>query len=102
MKSRSLPLAAAALFLTVCSIEIAVAQQRTLPNREAFDMYARAVQLMESTSLAMPELARAGGPITENARHAATTLRSLGRQNGGVTYSLLANLRAFLLLTDSL
>jgi lysophospholipase L1-like esterase len=81
----------------------ATAQERgPLSNKDAFELYGRAVQLMESTAIAVPELARAAAPITENARHAVTTLRSLGRQHSGVTYSFLTNARAFLLLADSL
>lgn len=73
-----------------------------LSNQDAFDLCDRAVQLMESTSLAQPELARAGAPIIENARQAAATLRSLNRQHAGVTYTFLGNLRAYLALADAL
>jgi lysophospholipase L1-like esterase len=78
-----------------------LAQARPLSNKEAFDLYDRTVQLMESTAVVIPELARAGAPVTENARQALITLRGLGRQNAGVTYSFLANVRAFLALADA-
>lgn len=77
-----------------------LAQGRPLSNKEAFDLYGRTVQLMESTAVAIPELARAGAPVTENARQTLITLRGLGRQNAGLTYSFLANVRAYLTLSD--
>lgn len=78
----------------------ALAQARALSNKDAFDLYGRTVQLMESTAVAVPELARAGAPITENARQALLTMRTLGRQNAGLTYTFLTNLRAYLTLAD--
>ena len=62
-----------------------LAQGRALSNKEAFDLYGRAVQLMESTAVAIPELARAGAPVTENARQALITLRALRQQHAGLT-----------------
>ncbi|HEX8983898.1 MAG TPA: GDSL-type esterase/lipase family protein [Bryobacteraceae bacterium] len=92
---------AAAVCLFLCAFA-AQAQQKPLGNKDVLELYGRAVQLMESAAVSVPELARAGAPITENARHAVATLRSLGRQHTGVTYSFLANVRAFLLLADAL
>ncbi|MGE5570293.1 MAG: GDSL-type esterase/lipase family protein [Rhodospirillales bacterium] len=77
-----------------------LAQGQPLSNKEAFELYGRTVQLMESTAVAIPELARAGAPVTENARQALITLRGLGRQNAGLTYTFLANVRAYLALYD--
>jgi lysophospholipase L1-like esterase len=91
---------AAAALLLVCAAA-APAQDQLLGNKDAFELYGRAVQLMESVSLATPELARAGAPIAENARSAVATLRSMGRQHAGVTYSFLGNARAFLVLSDA-
>jgi lysophospholipase L1-like esterase len=90
--------------LAVCvSMLPAVAQQRgPLPNKDAFDLYGRAVELMQSVAVAVPDLSRAGGPIIENARASVSTLRSLGSQHAGVTYSFLTDARAFLLLADAL
>jgi len=73
-----------------------------LSSRETLEVYGRAVQLMESTSVAVPELARAAAPLVENARQAVITLRSTPGQNAGLTYTLLINLRAYLALADSL
>jgi lysophospholipase L1-like esterase len=77
-----------------------LAQARALSNKEAFDLYGRTVQLMESTAVAVPDLARAGAPITGNARQALLTMRALDRQNTGLTYTFLTNLRAYLTLAD--
>ncbi len=90
----------AALAATLCLF--AQEPAKPLSNKDAFDLYSRGVQLMESTSLAAPELARAGAPIIENARQAVTTLRSLNRQHAGLTYTFLANLRAYLALSDAI
>jgi lysophospholipase L1-like esterase len=82
-----------------------VAAQQPAPplsNADAFALYERAVQLMESTSLVQPELARAGAPIIENARQAVATLRSLNRQHAEVTYTFLGNVRAYLALADAI
>ena len=91
---------AAGAFLFVASL--AAQEVRPLSDKDAFDLYGRAVQLMESTSLVAPELARAGAPIVENARQAVVTLRALGRQHAGVTYTFLANVRAYLALADAI
>ena len=78
-----------------------LAQGRTLSNKEAFELYGRTVQLMESTAVAVPELARAGAPIAENARQALLTMRALDRQHTGLTYTFLTNVRAYLMLADA-
>ncbi len=88
------------LMWAVWLLAACLAQGRPLSNKEAFDLYGRTVQLMESTAVAIPELARAGAPVTENARQTLITLRGLARQNAGLTYSFLANVRAYLALSD--
>jgi lysophospholipase L1-like esterase len=96
------PSAAACLWAALLTAPAIHAQHQALSNKDAFELYGRAVQLMESTAVSVPELARAGAPITENARQALVTLRSLGRQHAGVTYTFVANLRAYLALTDAI
>jgi acyl-CoA thioesterase-1 len=71
-----------------------------LNAKQANELFARSVQLMESTTVAMPELNRAGAPMIENARQALTTLRARSN-NTELTYSFLTNMRAYLLLADS-
>lgn len=89
----------ASLALVVCAAR--GQEARPLSNRDAFALYGRAVELMESTAVSVPELARAGAPLTENARQAVVTLRGLGRQDSAVTLGLMENLRAYLALADA-
>ena len=92
----------AVLGVWACALLLAAEQRGPLTNKDAFELYTRAVQLMESTAVAVPELARAGAPIAENARQAVGTLRALNRQHAGVTYAFLANVRAYLALSDAI
>ena len=71
-----------------------------LPNPEALKLEQRTVQLMESTGVAVPGLARAGAPALENARQALTNLET-APQNAGQTYIVLTNARAYLGISDS-
>jgi lysophospholipase L1-like esterase len=59
---------------------------------------------MESTSVLVPALARAGAPIVENARQAEANLRGgvVNPQDAPAHYDFLGNLRAFLALADAL
>jgi len=68
---------------------------------EALASSERAAQLMESTRVVIPELARAAEPVTENARQALVNLRAGGMQSSPLVYSFLVNLRAYLALTDA-
>lgn len=78
------------------------AQQQTalLSSTEAEQLFRRTVQLMESTAIAVPGLARAGAPVMENARQALINLQS-SQRNSGFTWDFLSNVRAYLALTDS-
>ena len=67
---------------------------------QANELFVRSLQLMESTTVAIPELNRAGAPVIENARQALTNLRARPN-NTELTYSFLINLRAYLVLADS-
>lgn len=73
-----------------------------MPAREALPVFERGAHLMESTTLATPELGRAGAPLIENYRTALDALREApGQNHAGLTYTLLANLRAYLALGDA-
>lgn len=72
-----------------------------LTNRDALHVYERVAQLIESTGVAVPGLARASAPILENARQALESLRTVSQQNSGITYAFLTNARAYLALADS-
>lgn len=89
------------IFLMAASL-LPAQQSALLSVNDSLELFRRNVQLMESTMVAVPELARAGAPIKENIAQAIRTL-DLGasRQHVGVTYSLLTNLRAYLALADA-
>lgn len=63
----------------------------------------RMLQLMESVSVAIPDLARAASPVTEYARQAREEIiRAPGGQSAPPTYGMLTNARAYLALADAL
>ncbi|MBZ5606968.1 MAG: hypothetical protein LAP38_01815 [Acidobacteriia bacterium] len=72
-----------------------------LNNRQVIETCQRAIQLMESTSVALPELARAGAPLVENARQLLTNLRT-NTANADLNYSFVTNLHGYLALSDAL
>jgi lysophospholipase L1-like esterase len=92
-------------WLSVAALWVSAAWPQSgalLSTRDALALYGRSVQLMESTSVAVPELARAGAPVIENARQAVVTLRTGAVTNhAGLTYTFLMNLRAYVALADA-
>ena len=91
-----------ALACLLLSGSLAAQDRALLANPQAFELYARAVNLMESTSAAVPGLVRAGAPVIENARQSVATLRATATpQDGGLHYSFLTNVRAYLALADA-
>jgi lysophospholipase L1-like esterase len=68
--------------------------------RQVNELFGRSLQLMEATAIALPEMSRAGAPLLENARQALINLRQRAN-NSQHTYSFLTNLRAFVMLADS-
>jgi len=71
-----------------------------LTNQEALKLEQRTVQLMESTGLAVPGLARAGAPALEDARQALASLES-APQNAVNTFAFTGNARAYLAISDT-
>jgi acyl-CoA thioesterase I len=71
------------------------------PAKEILASCDRVVQLMDATRVSVPELARAGEPVIENAKQALTNLQAGGVQNSPHVYTFLLNLRAYLALTDA-
>ncbi len=71
-----------------------------LPARELLGSSERVIQLMESTTVSVPELARAGEPLIENARQAFTNLR-VNPADAAANYAFLTTLRAYLALSDA-
>jgi lysophospholipase L1-like esterase len=77
-------------------------QNAMLSPTEASALYQRSLQLLESTSAAVPGLVRAAAPVLENARQAQQNLATGPPGHAGLTYDLLVNLRAYLALAESM
>ena len=71
-----------------------------MTGRELLDSYQRVIELMESTTVSVPELARAGAPLIENERQALTNVRATPA-DAAANYTFLTNLRAYLALSDA-
>ena len=80
----------------------AAAQSVRLKPQEAAKLYRQITDLMEATSVAVPELARAGAPLVENVRQAAKAL-AVGhtREHTAVLEKLLSNARIYLHISDA-
>jgi lysophospholipase L1-like esterase len=85
----------ALLFATIAS-----AQQ--LNRGEAVKTYQQIVNLLESTSVAIPELGKAAAPLVENARQDARSLQSTAYDHSAVLYRFLSSVRVYLDLADAL
>lgn len=70
-------------------------------DQQILPLYERCLQLIEAGGLASPELGRAGMPLAENMRMALESLKFLGVRQPQLHYRFLANLRAYLLLAES-
>jgi lysophospholipase L1-like esterase len=92
------------LLVLRCAPALHAQQPAPLLNRQnAQKAYQQVIDLMEATSIAVPALARAGGPIVENARQDAKTLQSGSLyNNAAVLYRLLTSLRVYLDLAGAL
>lgn len=73
-----------------------------LANGDALALLKHISQLMESTTLATPGMVRSAGPLMENVRQALANIQASSPQNAGQVYNLLANVRAYLALSDAL
>jgi len=73
-----------------------------LPNNEALALLRRISQLIESTMLATPGMVRAAAPLSENVKQALTNIEATSSQNAAQVYNLLANVRAYMALSDAL
>jgi lysophospholipase L1-like esterase len=71
-----------------------------LTNPDALALEQRTVQLIESTGLAVPGLARAGAPALEDARQALANLQT-APQNAANTYAFVATARSYLAVADT-
>jgi lysophospholipase L1-like esterase len=71
-----------------------------LDNNQLIASYNRAIQLMESTGVALPDLARAGAPLVESGRQYLDNIRA-DPSSADANYAFLANLRAYVALSDA-
>jgi len=75
--------------------------QKPLTDQQILPLYDRCLQLIEAGGVASPELGRAGMPLAENMRQSLDSLKFLGVRNPHLHYSFMMNLRAYLLISDS-
>ncbi len=73
-----------------------------LSNSDALALLRRISQLMESTMAATPGMSRASAPLAENVRQALVNIQASSPQNSSQVYALMANVRAYLALSDAL
>jgi lysophospholipase L1-like esterase len=92
-------------FLLILVLTVsASAQSLAAPDRvQAQQLFGEIVDLMEASAIVVPELARAGAPLTENVRQDAKALAlTPGREHVGVLYRFLTNAKVYLQLVDAL
>jgi lysophospholipase L1-like esterase len=92
-------------FVGLACVVLCLHAQPTTPSallstNQLLESYGRAIQLMESTGVALPDLARAGAPLVENARQILADIRS-NPAGADSNYAFLVNLRAFVALSDA-
>lgn len=98
---RNIGMRSIGILLFTLTLAAQPAQPQQLSGQQAQQLLSRSIQLMESTGVALPELARAGAPLTENARQALANVRST-TANLAFYDVFLSNVRAFLFVSDSL
>jgi acyl-CoA thioesterase-1 len=72
-----------------------------LSSKDALELCQRVVDLVESTAVAVPNLARASAPVLESSRQAMKALRESSQLNSGLTYTFLTEVRSYLALADT-
>jgi acyl-CoA thioesterase-1 len=91
------------LVIACCAATLALNAQPAPTAQEAQQLYGEIPGLMEATAIVVPELARAGAPLTENVKQASRSLLSgPARDHAGLVYTLLTNTKVYLQLVDSL
>lgn len=70
-------------------------------DQQVMALYERCLQLIEASGVASPELGRAGVPLAENMRQTVESLKFLGIRNPQLHYRYMTNLRAFVLISDT-
>ncbi len=91
------------LLLIFACCAAALNAQQAPTAQEAQELYREIPGLMEATAIVVPELARAGAPLTENVKQASQTLLSgPARDHVGLVNTLLNNTKVYLQLIDAL
>ncbi len=75
---------------------------KPITDQQIIPLYERSLQLIEAGGVASPELGRAGAPLIENMRQTVESLKFLGVRNPQLHYRYMMNLRAYLLISDSI
>ncbi len=89
--------------LFLAPILLAAQNNALFTNNQALEHYGRMLQLMDSTTAAVPGLARAAAPVLENVRQSVELIRNAGNQaDNSVHYAVLVNSRAYLALADTM
>jgi len=102
IRNRTLLLPLICPLLLAAALPAQAADNPLLSPAEAARTFTRAVQLVESTMITVPGLARAAAPVLENCKQSRLNLEAAGNRHAGQTYALLMNLRAYLALADSM
>ena len=100
---RSIAALCLGLLLTTAAVpQTAPQPSPLLTPADSLTLGHRVVELMESTTLAIPGMVRAGAPATEDAGQALGTLQNTSPQNASLIYNFLGSVRAYLALADAL
>ena len=90
-----------AAILAMAAPAIAQPPRALLNTREALEMSQRLVDLVESTAVSVPNLARASAPVLESTRQALKALKESPQLHSGLTYAFLTEVRSYIALADS-
>ena len=72
-----------------------------LSTKDALELSQRVVDLVESTAVSVPNLARASAPVQESTRQALKALKESPQLNSGLTYTFLIEARSYIALSDT-
>ena len=90
-----------AVILAMAAPAAAQAPRALLNTRDALEMCQHVVDLVESTAVSVPNLARASAPVLESTREALKSLKESPQQHSGLTYLFLIEVRSYMALADS-
>jgi lysophospholipase L1-like esterase len=91
------------ILLSLLLLATAASAQRVVMNANELEkLTTRMLDVMDATSVAIPEMVRFGQPFRENGKIALERLQSApGRTHTAHTYAFMTQVRAFLLLVDA-